>query len=121
MGLNTSKFSMKHGLAWMMAFALLNVITACPVLAHGIPVSHSCCEHSQGQPLPCTDTASNACPYVLLEKSKVESGLLGLIIPAFSGIVDEPIHPVEWFSSLASVERRADASSSYLLFRVLLI
>jgi hypothetical protein len=112
---------MKQILAYMLSFALLNVISVCPMLAGQVPMAQSCCGHSQGPHLPCSDTTANSCPYVLLEKSKAEVGLAALMLASIPVTAVEPIRPVAWFSSLNWEERRTDASKSYLRFRVLLI
>jgi hypothetical protein len=112
---------MQYALAWLMAFALLNVISVCPVLAHQVPVAQSCCEHAHGRDLPCTETTSHNCPYLLLEKSQAKLGLLALFYAMASATQAEQIRPVIWFSSPTWPQRRADASGSYLRFRVLLI
>jgi hypothetical protein len=112
---------MRSALAWMMSFALLNVISACPVLAHQVPTGHACCEHSRGRDLPCTETSSNNCPYVLLEKSQGKAGVLTLLLATVSSAQREAIRPVTWFTSPNWAERLLDFSGSYLAFRVLLI
>jgi hypothetical protein len=104
-----------------MVFALLNVITVCPMLAHQAIPSQSCCEHSHGQNLPCTDTTPNNCPYVLLEKSQAKFGAAADLLPTVSANQPEALHPGDWFSSPTVRYRRTDASGSYLLIRVLLI
>jgi len=111
----------RYVLAGMLVFALLNVISVCPMLAHQVPVAQSCCEHSHGQSLPCTDTTPNNCPYVLLEKSLAKIGLPAWDLGAAPADRVEAIHAVVWFSSPSLSSRAPDESGSYLLFRVLLI
>ena len=108
-------------LAWMMSFALLNVITVCPVLARQVPATHACCEHSSRHSVPCTDNTSNACPYSLLEKSQATPGLAAMLLQLGGGSEAEAKLPVLWLSTLAWPHRLADSSDSYLLMRVLLI
>jgi hypothetical protein len=105
----------------MMAFALLNVISVCPVLAHQVPNAQSCCEHAHGRDLPCTDTTSHNCPYLLLEKSQAKLGLLALLSSMVCHTQAGEIRPATWFSSPTWPQRPSDASGSYLIFRVLLI
>ena len=112
---------MQRLLAWMMSFALLNVISACPMLAHQVPVAQSCCEHSKGRDLPCTDTTPNNCPYILLEKSLGKLGLWAVLTGVVSGERVELNRPMGWFSSPTWSERQVDRSGSYLRFGVLLI
>jgi len=112
---------MKGALAWMMAFALLNVISVCPVLAHQEPAAQSCCEHSHGQNLPCTGTSPNNCPYMLLEKSLAKHGLAVLFTAPVASAQVEANRPTIWLTSPSGVDWAADSSGSYLLFRVLLI
>lgn len=108
-------------LAWMMSFALLNVITICPVVAHQVPATHACCEHSSQHSVPCTDNTSNACPYSLLEKSQAKLGVLAILLAPTAGAYAEANRPTVWFSALAEPLRGLDLSGSHLLFRVLLI
>ena len=105
----------------MMSFALLNVITVCPVLAHQEPASHACCEHSSRHSMPCTDNTSNACPYSLLEKSLGKLGLLALLLATASGAGAEANRPVVRFSTLVRPRFQADLSGAYLRLRALLI
>jgi hypothetical protein len=112
---------LRYALAGVLVFALTNVISVCPVLAHQVPASQSCCEHSHGQNLPCTDTTPNNCPYVLLEKSLAKIGLPAWDLGAEPSGRVEAIHTIVWFSSRTLGGRGADVSDSYLLFRVLLI
>jgi hypothetical protein len=116
-----TKFRIQSGMAWMMAFALLNVISVCPVLAHQVPAAQSCCEHSPGRDLPCTETTSHNCPYLMLEKSQVKLGVPALFSAPVASTQAEEIRPETRFSSLTWRQPRADASGSCLLFRVLLI
>jgi hypothetical protein len=119
-GLGSIRY-VKPALACILAFALANVITVCPVLAHQVPAAQSCCEHSHSQNnLPCTDTTPNNCPYVLLEKSQAKTGLHWLP-PAASTVQIEQLCAAGWLSSPSFSSRLADSSASYLRFRVLLI
>jgi hypothetical protein len=111
----------RYALAGLLVFALLNVISVCPVLAHQVPAAQSCCEHSHGQNLPCTDTTPNNCPYVLLEKSLAKIGLSAWDVGAAPAGQVEAIRAVVWFSFPSLLSRAADESGFYLLFRVLLI
>ena len=115
----TSRIS--QALAWLMSFALLNVITVCPVLARQMPAAHTCCEHSSRHSVPCTDNTSNACPYSLLEKSQASPGVLAMLLEPGDGSYAEAKLPVLWLSTLPGPQRLADASDIYLLVRVLLI
>lgn len=108
-------------MAWIMSFALLNVISVCPVLAHQVPVSHSCCERSPVHSVPCTDTTSNTCPYSLLEKSQGKAGLSGLLAAPVATTQVEVNRPLLWLSKPPSHQHLADLSSTYLFLRVLLI
>jgi len=112
---------MSQVLAWMMSFALLNVITVCPVLAHQVPAGHACCEHSTRHSMPCTDNTSNACPYSLLEKSQAKLAFLALLLAPAYGARAEANRPEVWFSALTWPGHEADLSSTYLRLRVLLI
>jgi len=105
----------------MLVFALANAISVCPVLAHQVPATQSCCEHSHGQNLPCTDTTPNNCPYVLLEKSQAQAGLSGLLLPGASIGQIEALCAAGWLCSPSLSSRRADSSASYLRFRDLRI
>jgi len=121
MAWQTSKSGMSQVLAWMMSFALLNVITVCPVLAHQVPAAHACCEHSTRHSVPCTDNTSNACPYSLLEKSQVKLAFLGLLLAPACSARAEANRPEVWFSALTWPGRETDLSSTYLRLRILLI
>ena len=112
---------MSQVLAWMMSFALLNVITVCPVLAHLAPVSHACCEHSSRHSAPCTDNTSNACPYSLLEKSQAKLAFLALLLAAACSARAEANRPKVWLSALPWPGHETDLSATYLRLRVLLI
>jgi hypothetical protein len=105
----------------MLVFALANVISICPVLAHQVPAAQSCCEHSHGRNLPCTDTTPNNCPYVLLEKSQAKAALSGLLLPGASIGQIESLCAAGWLSSPSFSSRQPDSSASYLRFRDLRI
>jgi hypothetical protein len=101
-----------------MAIALLNVISVCPLLAQ--TTAHACCPQPS---MPCSDSSSSHCPYVLLEKSKAESSILAwalALAPALT-IPAEHFGAQQWSSSLSLESPPQDASDSYLRFRVLLI
>src|SRR5579863_5252273 len=117
MGWKTSKSRMRSAMAWMMSFALLNVIGVCPLLAHQVPVSHSCCERSPVHSVPCTDTTSNTCPYSLLEKSQGKAGFQALLLAPVVNAQVEANRPVAWISSLSGTNRQADLSGTYLFLR----
>ena len=109
---------MKLLLAWVLTFALVNVITVCPVLAGGMEQS-SCCPHSTGPKSPCTESTARNCPYVLLEKAKAEPGLSASIFDAVATLVFGDFDPPGRLSSLFHPEYVADSSGSYLRLRVL--
>jgi len=117
----TSRSGMSQVLAWMMSFALLNVITVCPVLAHLAPVSHACCEHSTRHSVPCTDNTSNACPYSLLEKSQAKLRALALLLAPAASASAEVNRPILWLSTLPWPRLQTDLSGTHLRLRVLLI
>jgi hypothetical protein len=108
-------------LAWVLIFALVNVITVCPVLASGMAGKSSCCPHSSGPRIPCTESTSRNCPYVLLEKAKSESRLSAISFDVGGALATAELHPPDRFSSLIHPEFLADLSGSYLLLRVLRI
>jgi hypothetical protein len=108
-------------MAWMMALALLNVITVCPMLARQVPAAHACCEHSSRPSVPCSDSTSNACPYSLLEKSQAAPGVLALLAVLGDGSAAEAKLPALRLSTLPWPRRLADSSDTYLLLRALLI
>jgi hypothetical protein len=110
---------MKRLLAWSMVIALINVITLCPLLASGMPASSSCCPHSKGPALPCTESTGRNCPYVLLEKAKSEPGFPAINLEAAAGIDVAELHPTDWFSARGVPTYFKDSSGSYLLHRVL--
>jgi hypothetical protein len=112
---------MKRLLAWAMAIALMNVITLCPLLAVGMPASSSCCPHSKGPSLPCTESTGRNCPYVLLEKAKSERGLSAVDLAAVPVSVGAEFHPRELVSARVVPTYLEDSSGSYLLHRVLRI
>ena len=116
-----SKSGIRNALACMLSFALLNVITVCPVLAHQVSAGHACCEHSSRHTMPCTDNTSNACPYSLLEKSLAKVGLLALLLAPSAGARAEVNRPIVWLSTLPWPRFQADLSGTYLRLRVLLI
>src|SRR5579862_3406748 len=105
----------------MMVFALLNVITVCPVLAHQAEPSQSCCEHWHGEKLPCTDTTPHNCPYVLLEKSQGKIAAWVYLLTGGLSPIAEALGAGDRFSSPIRTGHRTDFSRSYLLFRNLLI
>lgn len=117
----TSKSGIRNALAWMMSFALLNVITVCPALAHQVPAAHACCEHSSRHSIPCTDNTSNACPYSLLEKSLAKLGFLTLLLAPAASLRAEVNRPMLWLSTLPWPRFQVDSSGTYLRLRVLLI
>jgi hypothetical protein len=105
-------------LAWALMITLINVISACPLLAQ--TTAHSCCPQPS---MPCSDSNSSHCPYVLLEKSKAESSILAWAValaPAVT-IPAEHLGAQQWSSFLRLESIPQDASDSYLRFRVLLI
>jgi len=112
---------MKRLSAWAMVIALINVITLCPLLAAGMPPSSSCCSHSKGPSLPCTESTGRNCPYVLLEKAKSERGLPAIDLATVPASVGAEFHPEDWFSASLVPSYFKDASGSYLLHRVLRI
>lgn len=112
---------LKCALGCMLVFALLNVISVCPVIAHQVPAAQSCCEHSHGQGLPCTDTTPHNCPYVLLERSLTKAGFATLGLAAASSTQIEDLRAEAWLSSPNLCGRLTDSSGSYLLIRSLLI
>ena len=116
-----AKSRTRVALAWMMAFALLNVITVCPVLAHQVPATHACCEHSQRNSVPCTDTTPHNCPYLILEKSQAKAGILALLFARVAGTHLERIRPTVWCCSLSSLSDLENSSPIYLQLRVLRI
>lgn len=121
MAWQTPKSRLSQILAYMMSFALLNVITVCPVPAHQVPVGHTCCEHSSRHSMPCTDNTSNACPYSLLEKSQAKLSVLALLLTPAPSARAEANRPIVWFSALAGPRYEVDLSTTYLRLRVLLI
>jgi hypothetical protein len=110
---------MKRLLAWSMVIALINVITLCPLLAAGMPASSSCCPHSKGPVLPCTESTGRNCPYVLLEKAKSERGLPAINLEMVAAIHVAELHPTDWFFARSVPSYFKDCSGSYLLHRVL--
>jgi hypothetical protein len=112
---------MQRILAWALVIALINVITLCPLLAAGMPVSSSCCPHSKGPSLPCTESTGRNCPYVLLEKAKAESGLAAIHLAAVPVSVAAELHPADWFSTPFVPPFFKDSTGSYLRNRVLRI
>jgi hypothetical protein len=108
-------------LSWATVFALLNVISLCPVLAASMPPTSSCCNHSKGHQIPCTESSANNCPYVLLEKGKAEQGLDAFALAVMPTAIAAKIDPQYWFSSPTHPRYYKDSSSSYLLLRVLRI
>jgi hypothetical protein len=113
---------MKRLLAWSMVIALMNVIALCPLLAAGTPPqTSSCCHHSRGQSVPCTESTGGNCPYVLLEKAKSERGLSTVELAAIPVSVGAEFHPEDWSSAPVVPHYFKDASGSYLLHRVLRI
>jgi hypothetical protein len=112
---------MKRLLAWAMVIALINVITLCPLLAVGMPASSSCCPHSKGPSLPCTESTGRNCPYVLLEKAKAERGLSAVDLAAVPVSVGAEFHAESWLSAPLVPTYFKDSSGSYLLHRVLRI
>jgi hypothetical protein len=112
---------MKRLLAWAMVIALMNVITLCPLLAVGMPASSSCCPHSKGPSLPCTESTGRNCPYVLLEKAKAERGFSAFDLAAVPVNVGAEFHPRELVFRALVPTYFKDSSGSYLLHRVLRI
>jgi len=109
---------MKATACWAMIFALLNVITICPLAAQSMPASSSCCSHSKGHEIPCTDSTAKNCPYVLLEKAKSERTLAA--VPLSAVIVNTvEFHPQHFEPSPIVSQYYPDSSESYLLHRVL--
>lgn len=104
-----------------MVIALINVITLCPLLAAGMPPTSSCCPHSKGPSLPCTESTGSNCPYVLLEKAKSERGLSAVELAAVPVSVGAEFHTEDRFSAPVVPPYFKDASGSYLLYRVLRI
>ena len=117
----TSKSGIRNALAWMMSFALLNVITVCPLLAHQVSAAHACCARSSGHSMPCTDNTSNACPYSLLGKSLAKLELLASLLEPAAGARAEVNRPILWLSTLPWPRFQVDSSGTYLRLRVLLI
>ena len=115
------QFRATQVLARMMVFALLNVITVCPVLARQMPAAHACCEHPSRHSVPCTDNTSSACPYSLLEKSQATPGGMAMLLQLGGGSEAAAKLPVLWLSTLPWPHLLADSSDTYLLVRVLLI
>src|ERR1039457_7601298 len=111
---------MKRLLAWAMVIALINVITLCPLIAVGMPAK-SCCPHSKGPSLPCTESTGRNCPYVLLEKANSERGLPTVDLAAVPVSVGAEFHPRELVSAPLVPTYFKDSSGSYLLHRVLRI
>ena len=116
-----SNLVMKHVLARVMVIALINVIMVCPPLAAGMASTSSCCPHSKGPLIPCTETTARNCPYVLLEKAKAEQGLASVDLAAVPASVGAERHPPDWFSAPILPQYFQDSSGSYLLHRVLRI
>jgi len=106
-------------LAWLMVFALLNVITICPIVASGTHAASPCCPHSKGPQIPCTESTANNCPYVLLEKPKSERGVPALVLAAIPAAVGAPLHTASRLSVPHFAEFLAHRSDSYLSHRVL--
>ncbi len=110
---------MRPILAWALLIALVNVISVCPLLAQSSP-AHACCPQPS---MPCSDSTSSHCPYVLLEKSRIEPSILVSVlalVPAMT-VPAEYSDANEWSSLLNLESPLRDASDSYLRFRVLLI
>ena len=57
---------MRPILAWALLIALVNVISVCPLLAQSSP-AHACCPQPS---MPCSDSTSSHCPYVLPREVK---------------------------------------------------
>ena len=112
---------MKRLLAWAMVIALINVITLCPLLAVGMPATSSCCPHSKGPSLPCTESTGRNCPYVLLEKAKSERFQPAVDLAAVPVSVGAAFHPRELVFAPLVPAYFKDSSGSYLLHRVLRI
>ena len=112
---------MRHWLALMMMFALLNVISVCPMLAGQMQANASCCQHSTDKDLPCTESTPDNCPYVLLEKSTAEraASVLALAAAAACSLAqnDPDLRQETLLPDLPSIDR----SDSFLVFRVLRI
>jgi len=107
-------------LAWSMTFALLSVITFCPLTASETHATSSCCpHHSKGPQIPCTESTANNCPYVLLEKAKSERGLPALVLAAIPTAVGAPLQTASRLPVLHASQFLADRSDSYLSHRVL--
>jgi len=109
----------KSILSWGMIFAVINVITLCPLAAQMAPASSSCCSHSKGHEIPCTESTSRNCPYVLLEKAKSERGLAAFTIAGIATVLSAEFHPQSSASWPIKSEYYPDSSESYLSFRVL--
>jgi hypothetical protein len=112
---------MQRVLAWAMAIALINVITVCPLPAAGMPATSSCCPHSKGQQIPCTESTGRNCPYVLLEKAKAEPVVASVELATFPPSVGAELHPPDRFSAPILPQYFQDSSGSYLIHRVLRI
>jgi len=104
-----------------MMIALLNVISVCPLLASSMPETSSCCDHSKGHQLPCTESTGHNCPYVLLEKAKGEQVQIVFALTAIVTSAAANFNPRYQVSSLTHAGYYKDSSSSYLLLRVLRI
>ncbi len=104
-----------------MLFALINVIGICPLVASTMPASSSCCPHSKGPQIPCTESSSHNCPYVLLEKAKSERGLAATSLVAIPATVGAQVHPISRFLAPIVSQYLQDSSGSYLIHRVLRI
>jgi hypothetical protein len=105
-------------LAWVLTFALVNVITVCPVLAGGMEQS-SCCPHSSGPKIPCTESTARNCPYVLLEKAKAEPGLSASSFDIVATPAPGELDPLGRLSTPIHPDYVTNYSGSYLLLRVL--
>ena len=110
---------MSRIVAWALVFALVNVISVCPLLTLRPAQAHSCCPRP---PLPCSDSTSNRCLYVLFEKSKAERGFVPWTLAHAAVLPTEHIAaPNRDPLPDCGESPVSDASNSYLLFRVLRI
>jgi len=116
-------YEIRKAAAVLGTVVLAAIVAFCPTLLCAPPdisgAAHSCCPHSSHtqNPIP-PDRASQACPYVLLEKAKSVPAPLA-VSPLQVTAVAVPLERYEQIATASSYI--PDAEGLYLRNRVLLI